>query len=479
LGASSARLARMLGAEGLLLMIAGGAVASLVARIALVALSRAVPYHEDAYRQLAFTLDGRGALFLAGVTLGSTLLVHAWPIARAISPRAKDLRDAARVSRRARAEALFVGAQAAVAMSLVVCSLQVLSGYVDLKRQAGGFDPEGLSFVSVTWSAPRRSHTPAMHDLQRRSFEALRQRFGSAVAAFGGMPGVVAAGEASRAGMAPSEETGVLIRPASASGFGVLGVRLLSGRLYDEREAWSDAPVAVIDRRGAELLFPNQDPIGRQVITVANTVREVVGVVDTLNLVTEPGELRTGNLFTPFSRTEQASFSVLFHGDSAMAGEAREILHKVDANVLARVHPYLPFENALGPPRFAASVLGSLSLIALGLAAVGLFGMIAHGVVARTKEIAVRMALGARPRDVQTAVVGPHLVAGILGLAAGAAIALRATVMLQQVSAGVRPDDPRLFLEAAAVLLAVMLVASYWPVRRASRIDPAIALRAE
>jgi putative ABC transport system permease protein len=105
--------------------------------------------------------------------------------------------------------------------------------------------------------------------------------------------------------------------------------------------------------------------------------------------------------------------------------------------------------------------------------------MITHAVVSRRKEIAVRMALGARPRDVQRTVVGTHLVAGLLGLAAGAALALRGTVLLQQVSADVRPDDPMLFLQAAVVLAIVMFLASSLPARRAARIDPAITLKAE
>lgn len=482
LGASAARLARMLAAEAIALTVAGGLVAALVARVSLVALSRAVPYHEEAYRQLTFTLDARAWIFLTSVTVAAALLVQAWPIVRATTRRRRDLRDAGRVSRRARAEALFLGTQAAIAMALVVCSLQVVSGFNHLRKQAGGFDPEGLSFLSVWHSAgAARSQSPEMHDLMRRSFEAVQARFGSSIAAFGALPGDSSDGQASRAGAPPPEETGVSITPASASGFDLLGVRLLRGRLYDEREAWSDAPVAVIDRRGADLLFPGQDPIGRQVVTVASTVREIVGVVETLGLVTEPGQLRTGMVFTPFSRVRQSSLDVMFRSAdrAGTIAEVRQILGAVHPNTLVRAHPYLPFESALGPPRFAASVLGSLALLALGLSAIGLFGMVAHGVLARTKEIAVRMALGARPRDVQTAIVRTHLTAGVLGLAAGAAIALRATVLLQQVSAGVRPDDPVLFVAAAVILLAVMLMASYWPARRASHIDPAITLKAE
>lgn len=484
LGASRVRLARMLAAEAALLTLAGLGVAAVVALAALGALARAVPYYEHAYRQLTFALDGRAWIFLAASTVMASLLAQVVPMLAAVRARGGSAvtRENARAGRRTRGDALFVGVQAAVAMALVVCSLQVFTGFMTLRRQTGGFDPAGLRFVSVlhTAGAPRR-FSPAMHDLMRRSFEAVAARAGASVAAFGGFPGGVSGGDAARAADPPPDETGVRIMPMSASGFSLLGLHLRRGRFYDEGEAWTEAPVAVIDRRGAELLWPGRDPIGREVIGVGGAVLRVVGMVETLGLVRERGELRTGALFTPFSRGEQGSFNLMYRPGPGLRGseDARAILVAVHPSTLTSEHPYLPFERAMGPPRFAASVLATLSALALLLAAIGLFGMVAHAVLSRTREIAVRMALGARPRDVQSSVTGAYVVAGGVGLVAGVAIALRATPVLQQVSADVRPDDPWLFAQAAALLAIVLAVASAGPVRRASRIDPALTLKAE
>jgi putative ABC transport system permease protein len=266
--------------------------------------------------------------------------------------------------------------------------------------------------------------------------------------------------------------------------FQAMGIPLIHGRLFTERDAADGAPVVIINQTMAKRFFANEDPLGKRVdISVPTYLREIVGVVGDvkqagLKASTPP------QVYEPFFQKPSNSFNVVVRtvGDPSGLAEAlrRQVLEIDKDQPVANIRTMEDIVSlSLTQDRFSASLLALFALLALVLAAVGVYGVIAYSVTQRTHEIGIRIALGARRQEILRLVLGQSLRLALCGVGLGVAAALLLTRLMTSLLYDVKANDPAIFAAVSTVLLGVALVAGYLPARRASRVDPMVALKYE
>jgi putative ABC transport system permease protein len=266
-----------------------------------------------------------------------------------------------------------------------------------------------------------------------------------------------------------------------------MSIPLLSGRLFDQRDIMSSPTVTIISKTMAQRYFPNQDPLGKQLNfgfpRGTTAVHEIVGIV---------GDVRDDSLgqdprpmvYVPYAQAPFWGANVVVKSTlspSSVAATIRQEVQKIDKDLPVTDVAMMPdiIEASVAQPRFRTFLLGLFGAMALVLAATGIFGVISYSVSQQTREIGIRMALGAQSGEVLRQVLkeGARMVA--VGLALGLMGSLAATRFIATLLFGVKPADPLTFAAVAAMLTIVALVASYIPARRATRVDPMVALRYE
>jgi len=267
----------------------------------------------------------------------------------------------------------------------------------------------------------------------------------------------------------------------TANYFKTFGIRLLAGRTFSDGEARTNAGVAVLGERAAREGWPDGDALGQIIQNVGDQPRHIVGIVSdvrqTRTRAVEP------IMYTPLDaeRLGAMEIAVRIGGErAAVESMLMAQVHNLDPKVAARLTPYADMlDSQIALPRFQMllfSVFGGLGLV---LAAVGIFGVVGYVVSRRTHEIGVRMALGADAHDVRTMVIRQALTPVAVGLGLGLAGGFWATRLLASWLFEVTPHDPSTLMLVSLLLLATALAATYLPARRASRVDPMEALRAE
>ena len=269
--------------------------------------------------------------------------------------------------------------------------------------------------------------------------------------------------------------------------FRVMRIPLLRGRFFSEQDSPFNPKVAIISETLAQLYFPNEDPIGRQMRfgfpPNSNVSREIIGVVGNVRdvaLSRKPGPM----MYVPFAQAPLWGGEVVVRSslsESSVAAAIRQAVHSIDKNL--PVTDIEPLADALGQSisqeRFRTFLLGSFSAIALVLAAVGIFGVVSYSTSQRTHEIGIRVALGAGRREVFRLILGQGTKLALFGLGIGAVAAFLLTRLMSSLLYSVSATDPVTFASVTIILLAVVLTACYIPARRAMRVDPMIALRYE
>jgi predicted permease len=263
-----------------------------------------------------------------------------------------------------------------------------------------------------------------------------------------------------------------------------MGIPLRAGRDISPSDTRTTEPVIMINESMARALWPGQDPIGKYVLGGCAKERRVIGVVgDVRHLALE--QTSGSEMYIPMRQcTDQASVDLVVRSTlppSQLATAIRATLQPIAANLPRNDFRTLQqlVDKSVSPRRFLVMLLGGFAAFALVLASLGIYGLISYSVHRRTQEIGIRMALGASARDVQAGILVQTLRLAAIGIVLGAAASWAFVQGAEALLFGVTPRDPGTFLGMAAVLILVALVAGYLPARRASRVDPMLALRAE
>ncbi len=498
LGAGRGRIVRQLLTESVLLGLVGGVLGLLLAYWGTALLTTLQPEGIPRLEEIGvdrtvvtFTL---GVSLLTGVVFG---LIPALQVTRAnlMGALKEGGRGALSGRQGQRARSLLVVAEMALAVMLLVGAGLLLRSFLQLQQVDPGFRPEQT--LAVDLSLPDHSYPePAQrHEFYRTLLERVEA-----------LPGVRGVGAVNMLPMgedhlvinyhvrgrepAPPGEGGVLeVRVATPEYFRAMEIPLLRGRAFTEADH-ADAPqVALINETTARHVFPGEDPIG-QFIRLGWGIGEgrfaggeVVGIVGDVRQF-GPGADFAQEIYLPFAQVPQHGMTVVARTASdplALAGAIRSEVRTLDPNLPVMGLRTLEqvVSQAVAQPRFYMLLLSIFAAAALLLAAIGIFGVMAYMVAQRTREIGIRIALGAEPARVQQLVVGRALRLAIGGVVIGGVGALALTRVLESLLFGVSATDPVTFAAVALLLTAVALLASYLPARRATRVDPMIALRAE
>jgi putative ABC transport system permease protein len=494
LGASRGRVARQLITENLILAAAGGAVGSLLAAwgtTLIVALGPA-----GFTRLTEARLDPRVLGFTALVSLATAVLFGLAP-ALGVSRTgvAESLKEGGRSGagslRSRRARGLLIVAEVGLALVLLVGAGLLVRTLVKLQRVPIGFDAKNLLTMNVAKSS---ASSPAETvEFFRQLPERVRALPGVADASvtwqlplsgMGATTSVEIEGRPHDPGIDP---TGVL-HSAGPGYFRTMKIPILRGRDFTDHDAPGSTPVIIVNETLAKRFFPGGDPIGKRITpgyatTGGTQSREIVGVVADVkhlglkaDLVPEfyfPQAQMPVNALTLVVRTE---------GDPhALAQPVRILVQAMDAT--APVFGALTAEEylarSMGSTRFNLTLLGSFAAVALVMTAVGLYGVIAFSVSQSTREIGIRLALGAQRRDALRLVIGQGMRWTLAGVALGLAAAWGLTRVMSGWLFGIDATDPATLIGVSLLLVAVAALACYLPARRATRVDPMIAIRSD
>ncbi|HSR41903.1 MAG TPA: ABC transporter permease, partial [Longimicrobiales bacterium] len=495
LGAGRGRLVRQLLAESLVVAALGGLAGVGIARL-LLALALAVdPVAVPRFGEVG--VDGPVLLFAAAAVVATALASGLLPALHLTGSRlAGALRSGGRagVDRRAvfTGRALMAG-EVALALVLLAGAGLTVRSLSSILSTDGGFRTAGVLIGQVHFPAEHYATAGEGVDFLDALLGALRARPAVAEAGLGLLLPVRGSGNV---GGPVTLEDGTLTdavfqyRVADAGLFRTLEVPLVRGRLFQATDGPDDPHVALVDEAMADRLWPGEDPLGRRfnaggMDPFPDQWLTVVGVVgEVRNWSQEPGANPTYYVHY----RQRPTFLAVFGGilvargpDADAVGPLlREVTRSLDPDVPVRVASLTSrIAGSAADRRFTAFVLAAFGLVALLLAAVGVYGVVACSVARRTREIGIRVALGAAPERVRRRVVGEALSVVGVGAVAGVMAALALSRLLAGLLHGVGPLDPLTHGAAAAVLLGATALASWIPARRGTRVDPTVALRAE
>jgi putative ABC transport system permease protein len=492
LGAGRQRLALQMLAESVLLGVGGGVVGVLLAYLAIPVVqtlgANSIPRVADIAideRVLAFTF---GASVLTGLLFG---LGPAWHASRA--GLGAVLKEGGRSSATSGGRWVRSGllvAEVALSIVLLVGATLLLRSFAKLTDVNPGFASANVLAFQVSLpltTYPGDGPRITFFDSLLERLQATPDVRATSIVQTLPMRGtyVLSVEIKGRPPVKPGEELSASYRAISAGYFETLNVPLLRGRLLTTRDTEKPPMVAVIDDAFAKRYFPDEDPIGHG-IDIGNGsdgFYEIVGVVGNVNY-SGLDAVPPPTMYVPFKQDLFGTMWVLVKSDgdpSRLTGAVREAVRGIDRTLPA--YSITPLATVLSESvadrRFSMVLLGFFALLAIFLAAVGLYGVVAYSVSQRTREIGLRVAIGARPGDVVRMVVGGGMKLAIVGVVIGLVGAVGLAQLVETMLFGVTPSDPASYGATALILLAVAALASYVPARRAMRVDPLTALQAE
>ena len=490
LGASRFRVIRQLVTESLLLALLGGIVGVLLAQWALGAVAA---LGADLIPRVAeIRLDLRAMLFSLAAALATGLAIGLLPALQAARVNVNEvLKEASRGStgggQRLRGSLLV--AEVALSLVLLIAAGLLLTSFARLQRVQPGFSSDGIFTAQLALPAERfnRETLPAFYEQLYTRLQTLPSTTSAALTdrvplAGGQAPAPVAVQGRPLPPM--SERPHANRHLVSPKYFTTLGIPIRAGRDFDERDNSRVPHVAIVNETFARRHFPGENPLGRTLITgMAQLPSEIVGVVadvrsSGLNAQPDP------DYFLPALQRPELFTNIVVRTDvapAAMTSFVRDALRTLDAN-LPLLQPQTlndRIAQTIADRRLALVLLASFAVLALVLASLGVYSVMANLVAYRTSEIGIRMALGASPGAVLRMVLGHGRRLTLLGIALGIAGAYVVSRLMQQTLFEVNPGEPLVYAAVAVMLLLIAEFASWLPARRATRIDPVIALRAE
>jgi predicted permease len=499
LGASRWRVVRQLLTESVLLSLAGGATGLVLALWGVDALVAAIPAAQLTQMPYlrSLSLNTEVLLFACALSLATGVLFGLMP---AVAASRSDLQEAMKEGGRNsgsrgshRLRDVLVVAEVALALVLLVGAGLLLKSLAVMLRVDPGFDTQNLLTMRLALPPDRYNENAKA----ARYYEELLRRVSA-------LPGVRGVTETSNLPLAGEGGTGTPqvvgratgegemgeshLRTVSANYFDVMGIPVLKGRAFVERDK-ADAPgVLLVNKTFAERIFPGEDPLGRRVTfkwSAAEPPFEIVGVVGD-EKVTSLDARTTPVIYFHEQQSPDSSVALIVRAGAdpaALAGTVRAELHTLDAEVpvfsVQTMEQVVAGSRATFMRRYPAYLTVVFACVALLLALVGIYGVISYAVTQRTHEIAIRVALGARGRDVLRLVLGHGLLLALAGVGLGTAGALALTRLISGLLFGVSAADPIVYGLVSLLLLAVALAACLAPARRATKVDPMAALRYE
>ncbi|HEV2915195.1 MAG TPA: ABC transporter permease [Pyrinomonadaceae bacterium] len=495
LGASRLRVIRQLLTESVLLSVLGGALGLLIALWAtdlLIGLSGG-----EIPRLSAISIDARMLGFTAAVSLLTGIIFGLAPALEASRPDLNvSLKEGGRVATgrgRQRFRQALIVSEVALSLVLLIGAGLMMKSFWRLQHVNLGFNPENLLTMYVSLPQTRYPEQSQAALVQQRIVERISALPGVASAASvsilplsGGnsCDGVMIEG---RPAATASDVPCVEVRSISPDYFRTMGVPLVRGRALNDHDT-SDAPaVVVVNESLVRRLFPGEDPLGRRINHSApdkpQVWREIVGVVGDIRHFGPDAEARP-EFYEPQLQAPNWGTGLVVRASGDLTNLAAAVRGEVRA-----LDPDLPVYNlksmeelvseTVAQPRFRTLLLAIFAAVALLLSATGLYGVMNYWVTQRTREIGVRMALGAQARDVLRMVVGQGMILAAIGVAVGLVAAFGLTRLINSLLFNVSATDPLTFACVALALCVVAFLASYLPARRATKVDPMVALRYE
>jgi putative ABC transport system permease protein len=491
LGAGRSRIVRQLLTESLLLALLGGAGALLFAAWGVKLLTTLGPRNIPRLSEAAIDIH------VLGVTLAVTLLTGlifglapAWQHARLNLNSA--LKDGARmVSGSAqRLRQLLVVSEIAFALLLLIGAGLMLKSFARLQQVAPGFDPQHALTMEINLAPAKYARDEQRTAFLQQVLEGLRA-----------LPGVEFAGATHRLPLrgnsimgfqiegrptpAPGERTGANFRAITPDYFRAMGTPLVAGRTFTEAEAWQRPSAVIINQTFQRRYWPDENPLGKRIQLDGpdDPWLTIVGIAADVKESGLDAETAAG-VYAPYVRAPAPGMTLVLRTGPeplSLAAAASAELRRVDAEQAVSGISTLEelVSETVAQPRFNTGLLALFALLALTLAAVGIFGVMAYAVTARRQEIGLRMALGAEPRDVLSLVVWQGMKLAALGLVIGLLAALGLTRWLKTQLFGVEVTDPLTYIVIAGLVVVVTWLACYLPARRATKVDPLVTLRHE
>ena len=495
MGASRARLVRQLLTESLLLALAGGA-AGFIFAIWIIDLIVALKPPIDIPLWINLAIDWRVMMFSLLASLATSLLFGLVPALQAtkadLVPALKDTASQAG-HRRSRLRNALVVAQVAFSLFLLITAGLVVRALQQLQDMGPGFDTR--NGLVMSFDLGLQGYDKARGEQFHRQ---LKERVES-------LPGVSAASYAdlfplsinysSNSFYVEGEtiDRGANVPTAMVASIGLdyfstMGVTVLAGRDFSERDDEKAKPVVIVNEAFVNRILPNvgsiHDALGKRVKTSPEgTLREIVGVAKDGKYWTV-GEAPQPFVYYPLLQSYSSTTTLIVRTNSdaqSMIGAIRGEVQRLDANLpLYDVRTFTEHVGvSLFPARIAATLSSSFGVLALILSTIGIYGVVSYSVAQRTREIGIRMALGAQARDVLRLIAGRGMALALIGITIGIVMAFALTRFMESVLYGVSATDPMTFAVITLLLAFVALVACYIPARRATKVDPMVALRHE
>lgn len=497
-GASRSRILRQLLTESVLIAAVGGLIGVTIALLVIKTLRLFGP--ENIPRLDEITLDGRVIAFTCFITLLTGVVFGLAPALQASKVDLNTaLKDAGRTSgggddsRRGplQPRKLLVISEIALSLVLLVGAGLLIRSYQRIFGASPGFDPHGLLSMRLSLPASRYSTPDSITSFYQRVTERIRS-----------LPGVKAVSTTYSLPMStvafawepitienylPKTSQDLIIsnvRIVGADYFSTMGIPLLRGRSFTEHDRKGEPETVIVDEALAQRFWPNEDPLGKRLQRgKSGSWRTVVGVISDAKEYSAEKEPPI-TVYYPFEQVAARSMYLVIRTEPDPLTMTAAITKEVQS-----VDPAQPvfdvksvdqrLYDSLARRRFSMLLLTVFAVVALILAAIGIYGVMAYSVSHRTREIGIRVALGARPRDVLSLVIRQGIILTLTGALAGLIVALGLTRLMSSLLFGVGTMDPLTFVGVAALLITVSLLACLIPARRATKVDPIVALRYE
>jgi putative ABC transport system permease protein len=493
LGASRARVVRQLLTESLVLGLVGGGLGLFLAYWGVRLLVAFSP--EDIPRVQEVSVDGRVLLWTVSLSLLAGLLAGLAPALQTSRPNlGKVLKEGGRGGgggvRHQRMRGLLVVTEVALTLLLLTGAGLLLKSFMRLQSVDPGFNARNVLTMRVALPGYRYSGEEQFVRFGSEMLERVKNVPGVASAAvttalpLSQVESAMSFRVDGRAGPPPGSEPIANWRSVSPDYFRTLGVPVLRGRAFNERDS-RDAPgVVIVNESMARSAFPGEEALGqRLVVGMDSKPREIVGVVGDVRhsaLKEEPKP----EMYVPYPQAPRAAFTLAVRTTvepESLMSSVTSAVQSVDKDQpVYNVKTMEQFRSAsVAQSRFNAYALSIFAAIALVMAAVGIYGVMAYSVTQRTHEMGIRIALGAQPGDVLRLVVKQGMLLALLGIVVGLAASLALTRVMSSLLYGVAATDLLTFATVSAALALIALTASYLPARRATRVDPMVALRYE